>query len=132
MKRNSSGVNVGTASLVMIFSVVCLTILSVLTLTSALSERRLAERAASAAEAYYEAESRCFQTLARLRGGEMPENLSGCEVNGRSCLAFSEEIDQRRTLRAVVSADAPYEVLVWRVTENGSWQPDEYIDVFGS
>lgn len=60
MARESSGgkVNIGAASLVLIFIVLCLATFGLLSLSSAKGDLSLAERQAEAVSAYYEADSK--------------------------------------------------------------------------
>ena len=55
-ERRSVGVNVGSASIVMIFAVLCLTVFSTLSFVTAKHERKLAEKSAIAQQQYYESD----------------------------------------------------------------------------
>ncbi|MBR5228687.1 MAG: hypothetical protein IKV96_02485 [Firmicutes bacterium] len=52
----SSGINIGSASIIMVFVVLCMTIFSVLSLMTAVNEFDTAEKYASSVAAYYEAD----------------------------------------------------------------------------
>ena len=51
-ERRSVGINVGSASIVMIFAVLCLTVFSTLSFVTANHERKLAEKSALAVQHY--------------------------------------------------------------------------------
>ena len=85
---------VGAASLLVIFTVLCLAIFSLLSLSTALADRRLSDAAAQTVQAYYEADAQAELLFARLRAGERPEQVqvSGnrysyvCPVSGKQQL----------------------------------------------
>lgn len=66
---------VGGSSLLVIFAVLCLTVFSLLSLSTVLAERRLAAASAQAVAAYYRADAEAEGIFARLRNGELPENV---------------------------------------------------------
>ncbi|MCL2638845.1 MAG: hypothetical protein FWD48_10815 [Oscillospiraceae bacterium] len=91
MKRRQP-LSVGITSLFAVLIILCLTVFAVLARLSAQSERGLAERAAEAVSAYYDAESRAVSRLSE-------QVTSG---------SFTEEIDENRSLR-----------VTFRITEDG-------------
>lgn len=76
-RRAPSHMGVGVASIVMIFTVLCLTALGVLALSSARSKARLSDKRAEYVMAYYEAEAQAQRQLALFDGacasGAAPE-----------------------------------------------------------
>ena len=55
----SAGMHVGSASIVMIFAILCLTVFSTLSFVTANHERSLAEKSALAVQQYYDADWQC-------------------------------------------------------------------------
>lgn len=55
-ERRSVGIHVGSASIVMIFAVLCLTVFSTLSFVTANHERKLAEKSTLAVQQYYAAD----------------------------------------------------------------------------
>lgn len=51
------GLNIGSASIIMIFAILCLTVFSALSLVTSVSEKKTAQRFADETAAYYEADS---------------------------------------------------------------------------
>ena len=90
MKRNAVGL--GGASLVLIFSILCLAIFSVLALSSANREKTLTDRLKASTEAYYAADSRAVEIEVKLREalarGETPSEIDGdqCPSRGRDAV----------------------------------------------
>ena len=71
-ETRSSGLNIGSASIIMVFVVLCMTIFSVLSLMTAVNEMDTAEKYAASAAAYYEADCRAEEARAVI--GELGEN----------------------------------------------------------
>jgi hypothetical protein len=67
---------VGGCSLLVIFATLCLTIFSLLTVSTAKAELRLSEVSANAVSAYYQADAEAEQIFARIRCGDIPENVT--------------------------------------------------------
>ena len=65
-KQAGMGAQIGSASIVMIFAVLCLTIFAVLSFQTASHEQRLAQKTADAARAYYRADSIAEETYGRI------------------------------------------------------------------
>ena len=77
MKNKRTGLHpfVGGTSLLIIFAVLCLTVFALLTISTAEAERRLSDVSANAVSAYYAADLKAEEIFARLRGGEIPEDV---------------------------------------------------------
>lgn len=127
MTDNKRGMSVGVISLLVIFSVLCLAIFSVLSLSTALNERNLAERSAKATSDYYAAELRCAEIVAQLRSGDSPEGIPIMEGGG--LLSFSQPIDAAQILQVQLDADT-LEITCWRVIYTADWSPDTGISVW--
>ena len=65
----------GVSSLLIIFSVLCLTVFAILSVSTASAGSRLSEKAAQSVTDYYAADSRAEKTIAALRSGEIPEGV---------------------------------------------------------
>ena len=88
----------GGSTLLVIFAVLCLLTFSLLTLSTALSNRRLSEASLSATTAYYAADCMAEETIAALRAGEMPPHVT---CNG-STYSFSCPITEKQSLFVVL------------------------------
>jgi len=80
MKQNErfSAPTVGGTSLLVIFSVLCLTVFALLCLSTAQAEKRIADASLEGIAAYYEADRQAQEIYAQLRGGEIPAEVM-CE-----------------------------------------------------
>ena len=66
---------IGGSSLLVIFAVLCLTVFALLSLASVQAYGRLSDASAAAVSAYYEADCRAEALFARIRSGELPEEV---------------------------------------------------------
>lgn len=134
MKQNPVGL--GVASLILIFSVLCLAIFAILTLASANREQSLTEKLKTSTAAYYEADSRAVEIEAKLRAaivqGEVPESIDGIPitVTGET-VSYNCPIDQRRALSITLTRDGgALRVIAWREMNVADWTPQEGVDVW--
>ena len=72
---------IGGSSLLVVFAVLCLTVFSLLSLSSVLAEKRMADASAQAMIDYYEADLEAEAIFARLRS---EETVSGVEIDGNT------------------------------------------------
>ena len=130
--KRSAGIHVGSASIIMIFAVLCLTVFSTLSYVTANQEYRLAQKSALAMEQYYAADWQCEvyyeQIYDLLKGGiaakDLPQYLD-VEVTETGTAAFIDyavDIDaeiqkDKGTEMWAVAAKAPHaysdEIAVW-------------------
>ena len=99
----------GGSTLLVIFAVLCLLTFSLLTLSTALSNRRLSEASLSATTAYYQADCMAEETIAALRAGEMPTHVTR---SGSTC-SFSCPITEKQSLFVVLEEQGES----WYITE---------------
>ena len=127
-KRGFSVPVVGGSSLLVIFAVLCLTVLAMLSLSTARSSAELSRASADAAAAYYEADARAEEILARLRGGETPEGVTS---GGDGTYEYEVPISQTQALSVCVrAAEDGWTVLRWKAVSTAQWTPDESIEVW--
>ena len=120
---------VGGSSLLVIFAVLCLTIFALLSLSTAQAGQRLSQASAEAVKAYYEADSRAEETLARLRGGERPEHV----VQTDNHFTFAIPLTDRQQLEVEILLEGEdWTVLRWQAVSTLDWVPDDSLPVFGS
>ena len=131
--RKRKGLGVGSVSLVLIFSVLCLTIFALLTLSTARSDAALAKRAAQSSKDYYAADTEgqfvCAQLFKALQSDERPESVRGTQVTyDDNCAYFSVAAGDDRYIAVTVSYDG--EILQWKEVSGENWTPDENINVY--
>lgn len=139
-KTRPAGIGTGYLSLMMIFVVLCLTILAALSFSAAESERKYSERSAAYTKAYYEADTRAKATLARVAeiASEYEDysdfmllaELDGIEGVGyesypdRIEISWATEINERQSIySAVTVSDSGADVTDWRTIQGD--EPEE-------
>lgn len=135
--RNRRGIGVGSVSLILLFSVLCLTVFALLTLYVSKSDSELAKKLADSTTAYYEADTRAERVLAELEPlitqGKRPELIDGVAISysdSDSVFSYICPLDQRRGLAVTVSFGSELTVMEWRVALTEEWTPEDSIRVW--
>lgn len=93
---------VGGSSLLIIFAVLCLTVFTLLALSTVQADGRLSDASIRAVSDYYDAELEAQTVLASLRAGQIPQNVTvegdiysyACPISNTQELAVQVRIDQ--------------------------------------
>jgi hypothetical protein len=101
---------IGGTSLLVIFSVLCLTVFSLLTLTTAHSQKRLSDSTAEACAAYYEADRQAEEIFALLRSGQTHPQVH----RDGSDYTYSVPITQHQSLLVRLRHNQSWQVLCWQ------------------
>ncbi len=125
-KRMSMPVT-GGISLLAIFAVLALTVFAVLSVSTVTADQKLAQKAVSSAEAYYQADCQAEAILAQLRSGTVPE---GVKKEG-NVYSYSCPVSETQRLMVEVRVqDTEYEVIRWQMTASAQWENDESLPVW--
>ncbi|MCR4650290.1 MAG: hypothetical protein K5662_00905 [Lachnospiraceae bacterium] len=134
MRRNISGINIGSSSLLLIFVVLSLVSFAVLSLSSATADRKLEQKALDHTYAYYNACNEAEEEYAvydrKVRasyrlGLELPQPYS-----------FTEYINDTQELHVCIEAHEPDEsgnlttITEWRIVNVNIPEIDEHLNVF--
>ena len=92
---------IGGSSLLVIFSVLCLTVFALLSLSTVLADQRLSTASVENVAAYYEADTQAEEIFARLRNGEMPDAVE--QEDGR--YVYQCRISDTQTLYVELECD---------------------------
>lgn len=133
-RRSAPKLTVGITSIVVIFAVLCLSIFSVLSLSTAASEKKLALRYAQSVTDYYTADSDCADTAnafagldaagAAVKAAEL--GLDCREEDGAAVISWSVPAGASLVLSAQLRVDAAgMRITRWQLVESGGWTPDE-------
>ena len=118
---------VGGSSLLVIFTVLCLTVFALLGLGTVQAGERLTDEAAHAVSAYYAADQQAETILAQLRAGKTVE---GVVWNG-DCAAYSCPVTDRQVLAVTVRlTENDYEILRWQTLSTAAWEADDSIELW--
>ena len=130
---------IGSASIVLVFAVVCLTIFTVMAYGSALMDERLIESEVRLIEAFYAADSLAEQVLAEVLTSEIvPDYIMGVEIFSywdwdilAEIVSFVSPItDTREIYVSVAIYEDSYRILTWRVYETGEWEVYDRLNVW--
>ena len=118
---------VGGSSLLVIFAVLCLTVLALLSIASVQADERLSASVEEGVQAYYRADADAERILARLRSGELPEGV--CREG--AVYSYSCAISEDRCLAVQVAVEGEtYEILRWQAISTTQWQASEDLPVW--
>ena len=129
-------ISIGITSLTVVLCVLCLTVFSVLTLSTALSEKDFSEKRAQATLAYYSAETEAAglvnEMKTRLEKGE--DLVAFAKDNGitvkENVFRFQKTIDDGQVLDVVLRLENGLHIEVWQVVSTADWTPDESLNVW--
>ena len=131
------GTGLGATSLILMFSVLCLAIFALLSLSVANRDRSYTEKLADSVTGYYAADSRAVVISDALSqaalAGENPPETEGIEIStdGAGQYSFLIPIDERRALAVGIELkNGETAVLFWSVTEPVNWSPDGGLNVW--
>lgn len=102
---------VGGSSLLMIFAVLCLTVFTLLSLSTTQADRRLSEISAQAVTNYYAADLQAERIFAQLRRGERPESVQADGNLYRYCCAVS---DTQALMVELLEENGQWKILRWQ------------------
>jgi len=118
---------VGGTSLFVIFSVLCLTVFTLLTVSTVRAGQRLGDSTQRAVTDYYAADCAAEEILASLRDGEIPEGV--LENNG--VYSYVCPVSDTRVLAVEVRVEGDnYEILRWQTISTARWEADDSLKVW--
>jgi len=141
-KKEISGLQIGTSSLILIFVVLCLTIFSVLSLMSATNEMRLAQKSLTTVAQYYEADSLAEMKLkeidqaikdARSLKTQLGENYDPATGKIYYEIPINENLVLCVELQVINGAkhgEKRYNILKWQEVNRGSYELDDSLPVW--
>ena len=137
--QNKGGVDVGSASIVLVFAVLCLTIFSLITLIVASNDRALMEAEVNLVVGYYEADTLAELILAELlQADEIPASVRGVEIRTHwydyldmETVYFYTYITDFKALYVHLAFfEDSFRILSWRMSETEQWQYNPGLNVF--
>lgn len=126
-KDNLSLPAVGLSSLLVIFAVLCLTVFTLLSISTVSAHKRLAQSSRQTIIGYYQADSQAEEILARLRSGEVPQGVTregdqytySCPISDTQTLAVRVEV-----------AGENYQILRWQAISTEDWETEDKLPVW--
>ena len=136
--KESGGGGYGSATLLMLFSVLCLTVFAVLAFCSARADLRLSEHFAAMVAEYYAADAEATRIMAQLDAASDVdaeiERLSELGVEFErdgERLSYACPVDDALNLCVTLERlDSDWRVLSWKLEDIGGWNADNHLNVF--
>lgn len=127
MRGKSGFSGFGISSLLVIFAVLCLTVFSVLSVSTVQAHRRLSEKSIAADEDYYRADAAAHEVLAAIRSGGCPEHVTReGDIYEYHCVISQT---QMLTVRVRVVGQS-YEILRWQAISTADWETEDRLPVW--
>lgn len=134
---NKNGMGYGSASVVLVFATLCLTIFALISLTSANAEKKTADRMEGIVTGYYEADTLAERILAEiLAAEEIPDEAGGVEITtsqagGAKYAIFYCPVSGTMELYVEVAIyEGHYDILHWEMQDTGVWEIDGGINLW--
>ena len=122
---------VGVSSLLVIFTVLCLTVFAMLGLSTVRADGRLSDASAAAVTAYYEADCQAEAILARLRAGELPDGVTADVRPDGDIYSYTCPISDTQALDVEVRIEGTsYTVLRWQMVPTADWEADNTLELW--
>ena len=126
-EETRSPVMIGVSSLLVIFSVLCLTVFAMLSLTTVQMDRRLITGTVEAVSERAQADAKAHRILAALREGQ---TLRGVTAEG-NVYSYSCPLSDRTQLSVMVEiTGSDYRILRWQEETVSEWTADDHMDVW--
>ena len=136
---NKSGMGVGSASIMLIFAVLCLTIFSLISLSVAGNDKALVDIESRLVAEYYDADALAESILAEILAADViPSTVQGVNIEtdwdwdlGAETASFYCPMSKEKQLYVKVAiTEDSYDILSWRMWDIGDWVINENINVW--
>ena len=136
---SKKNIGTGSASVVLIFTVLCLTVFTLISYTAAGNDMDLATAEAKLVKGYYEADTLAERILTELLAAKtVPKAVYGVaiatewdEALASQTAEFSCAISQRKELYVKIAfRENAYDILAWRMRDVGDWPLDTSLPVW--
>jgi len=127
---SGAGIGFGSASILLVFAVLSLTIFSVITLNTAMMDRAKTDVWKQAVTAYYDADTLAESiVLDILTADETPSTIRGIDIDTEisddtagKIYSFSLPVSEQKELHVKIAIfDDYYETREWRLRDVGNW-----------
>ena len=115
MSKHEAPPAVGGSSLLVIFAVLCLTIFALLSLSTVQADGRMAEASYKAVQDFYEADAEAERILAKLRQGDLPDNVT----KEGNLYRYTCQVSELQALE-----------VRWQMVSTTQWEADDSMNVW--
>jgi len=136
---NKGGIGVGSASIVLVFAVLCLTVFSLITFVVASNDRTLVESEADLVSGFFTADAKAESIIAQILDSTIiPDSIFGIDIerhwdyiSGQEYIVFSSPITDVLSIFVRMSLrDDTYEIHSFRLYNIGHWEYDGSLNVW--
>lgn len=141
-KQQSSFVNIGSSSLLIIFLILSLVTFAILSLSGAKSDYSFSQRLANHKTAYYEASNRAERILGQIDEAlAANETLDGQQLEGiaiqaeEGIITFSVPMEENQALLVELEVndytknETYYTIKTWQIISTKAWESDQSIQL---
>ncbi|MDR0273536.1 MAG: hypothetical protein LBI27_09495 [Clostridiales bacterium] len=133
---------IGTASVVLVFTVLCLSIFTVTALVPAMLDRRMIEAEVEFVTSYYSADTLAEQIFSEIISfgfaAETPENVMGVEINSywdwdlfAEVVYFTIPITETQLLYTSFGIfEDSHKIFAWQMVNASEWEADGRLNVW--
>ena len=134
-----SGVGVGSASIILVFAVLCLTVFSLITLLVARNDKALVDAEVELVVGYYEADALAERVFAEIRkAGVITDSIPGVDIktdldieSGNGLVEYTCKISDKKALTVKLAVDdSSFEILSWKMIDTEEWVFDDKLNVW--
>ena len=139
---NKGGMGVGSSSIMLIFSVLCLAVFSLISLSVAGNDKALVDTEAKLITGYYKADELAERILTTLiaSGGTLPDEVLGVKIDYEKTEDSSQEIAtyqcpisdiKELVVKAAVHKDSTaFDIIMWKMVNTDDWVIDDSMPVW--
>ena len=157
---NKGGVGVGSASIILVFAVLCLTVFSLITYVVAGNDKALVDAEAGLVKGYYDADALAERVLAeigeiiynghydidrlgeqvllRIPETEVPDSIGSLEIDtgrdiesGIDTVRYTCTVSEKKALVVRLAIDGgSCDILSWKMMDTDEWEFDDTLDVW--
>jgi len=136
---NKGGIGVGSASIVLVFAVLCLTVFSLITFVVASNDKALVDAEAHLVTGYYKADTLAEFVLAELLAADTLPSAVGeikigtlwnDELEMDTAYFFCRISDIKALYVNLAFYEDSYDILSWRMYDTDDWVFDDSINVW--
>ena len=137
---SKGGIGIGSASIVLVFAVLCLTIFSLISLTSATGDKALVDAEIDLVQAYYHADTKAELILDSIlqTASQIPDNILGVDItvtqaaDGKSAeIEFTCPVSPRKELLVWLTIrEGKLDIRRWRLQDAVIWEFDPSLPIW--
>lgn len=134
---NKGGTGIGSASVIVVFVILCLTVFSFLSFEMACVDKAATDKWRRSVNAYYAADGAAEKILAKiLEEDEIPPFVRGVPIKvstekGSKTVRFSCPVSEQKELSVeVLISESRCQILEWRTRDLLVWEADEHMQLW--